>query len=640
MNIKDLQIAKAFKEATAFILRRGKTPSFSQINEYAKDKFEKSPAGMPSFKPMMTEKYECSNPNEYNYMLAKIKSDLDDLYDADNFFNNQLISAFNYYDTEKKRIDNMINNVQNRLDNLLDGINEPMSKDSIFDNFDDFSKTDFVGNEDRNITPTSAYVDLLNKVSSSDTDRTKQVSLKDCVTTISVVDTVKSNSMISDVKNCLGDTINQAWIHEVVSDSDAGITVKLIIELPEDTEINTVKYYLHSPREAAVKLYITDASQQVRPLKKISTRNNAEWNFGNIKVKSITFEIFKSEPDAIFGVDSMYYVGAKRIAMFNNTHYTKSVLVSKPYPIKHPFSMVYASMDQILPPQTIIKYFLCVDRGDNQISWMKINDNNYTELDLLYFMKTNISMEYTEGFGRDSSGGYILSTLKYNPVINTSKLYIGNNMWEVHSLELDGDELDLKELVSSEEISYKTMDSTTYPILENTAEMFTTHVNCSKASAVKIIARATSDIIKTYMYVNGIKIEQIDTYFMIRLGVGWNQVQVIYVNEGVESEIYLNAYFNDVADIVRAMKEPAQEVPLSDLFYGVHNKDYKEYSIVENNIIVNYDPIDAGMEASIEYRYTTTPETFEDASIRIMAVFESYSKDVAPKLNNYKIITM
>lgn len=639
MNLKEIQIKKATDRASMESLKKGKHPSLSIINEFLKRRFNITPMGLPTFKPLFGKKYEVSNPQQYNNMLDTIDNDLEDLYEADNSCNNELLSIFSYYDSEKKKIDSSINNVQNRLDNLLNGTKQDQNKDSIFDNFDDFSKIDFIGNSERGIPFTDSFIDLSSKAASNDTtSNNSKIPLKGSKNKVDINSEVLSTMLLSDIENCLNDSLNESWIQKVVCEKDSGVKLRLSIELENERDITTIKFQLQSPRKSMIRLSISNAEKETRTLKEITTLDTAEWNIKRSKVKVLVFDIVKFEPDAMNGVEFEYYVGAKSISVYNDTHVSKSVLVSKPHRINQPFNYCNIIPEQVLPPDTSIKYFIGIDYEDNFITWEKLTPFKKNNLKLLEEVKSNISQDYTTEYGTEYKDLFVFAKLDHIPVPNTSKLYVGKNMWERSSVDITNkDSFNLKDLISKGIVDYVKMNNTRFNQKKNSAAIYTTYVYCSEPTALNTLIDIEDENAELTVFVNSVKIESENSDKTIRLSKGWNKVQVLSIADSSDTVLTINAYFYDVCSEVRAVRDSIEEVSIYDLLYNIHGTSYKHFSIVDDKVLVNFDPKNIGLEGTIDYMFTNN--SFDNVNIRLMAILESFSKDVTPKLHNYKITT-
>lgn len=642
MNIKELQTKNEVDKSTIRHLKSGVVPSFTQVTTDVKKAFKHAVAGLPKFKPLFAKKYDCSSPGEYNFMLNMIYDDLVDLYDIDNHVNNEILSSFSYYDSEKSKIESLINEAQNKVDNMNTGIREGSSTGFFSDNFDDFTKIDFVGSADRGIPRTTSFVDLLTGSVSNDTltDDAK-IPLKNCEVKFDLSCAVIGNEVISDIEKCINDNLNEAWSQRVTTDNENGLVSRLTIELPNETDMTTVRFELLSSRKAYVKLTTFNQNKKKNTYKKVETSSAAEWNFKRNKVKVLVFEISKTEPDSFSGINYDYYIGAKNISAYNNFHLVDSTFVTKPMKIDRMLTEIALNVKQSTPPDTMIKYYIGIDNLDNQISWTKVNNKQVTDLGILSKAIVNIDKDYTEKYGeKRDDGGYILGRLKNIPAKSFTKLYIGNNMWERRIVDLiDGEEFNPKALFLQTDPDYIKMDTVDFKHDKDTANAYTTNIKCSSPKAIKAKILATSESSDIVVYVNGAKVEKGKENYIVRLSAGWNKIEVLYLSKE-ESTLSIDAYFGDVADVVRAKKDALTELPEYDLLYNIHRETYDFYSVNYGDVIVNFDPNDISLEATVEYQYPKNPEVFKNFHLRLMAILTADARDVTPKIENYRLTTL
>lgn len=626
MNIKELQTQKAEAEAILQSIKKGKQPLTSKVSEYVKSKFKFAPAGMPSFRPIIGRKYDTSNKGEYNRMLGQIHSDLTDLYDADNYINAELLSTCNYYEAEKTRLTGTLNNLQNEVDNVMTIIEQPRISSDISDSLDDFNRIDFVGNAGRNIPKTDSYIDLRSKCVTNNTEFVNKVSLKGAEISCNILTKNTGNEQLSDIAYCINDNSNETWIQKVTTDTNDKLIYSVGIKVKEEIEVNTVSYIASSPRKQSITLCLVDKDGNRFVHNTITTSEKADWNFKSKKIVAILFEVEKQECDATNGVAYDYYIGAKNISLYNNIYLEKSVFVSEGAPIDKPFSQVVFCAKESVPASTNISYYIGVDNGKNNVSWMQADNNVVTELNLL--PKKLISFE-------EPVATNIVCELNEIPVPKSSKLFVGVDMWQVREASIDSQ---VKNIFSNPIKTFEEMDSIRYEINAKTSAVYTAYADFDSPKVIS--ATFGGDELDHSIYINGAKITGRDSddgiLYSIRMAKGTNKIQILVTNKlSTKRSFKFDVYLQEFATMVRAIDE-SKEVDVYNINYATHEDAFEKYTIIGSNVVVNYDTTTYPIRYAMEYRYVDNPELFEDAKLRIMAVLVSRNPDVAPKIYAYQ----
>lgn len=629
MNIKELQLQKAENEAILQSIKKGRIPILSIINTYLKNKFKFSPAGTPSFKPIIGKKYDVSNSNEFNKMLSQIHSDLSDLFDADNYINNQILSTCNYYEAEKTRLGGLLNKLQNELDNIMTIIDQPQIASDISDTFGDFNKIDFTGNGSRNIAKTNAYVDLRFNCVNNGTVYENKINLKECDIQCTILTDHLNTKELSDIKQCINDNANETWVQSVATSSNDKLTYNVGIQLKEEVEINTVSYTISSPRKQKITLNLLDKDGNRYTYNTITTVEKAEWNFKNVAITTILFEIEKQECDATNGVEFDYYIGAKNIGIYNNTYKEKTTFVSKGEPINNPFSQIVFVASEDVPASTNITYYVGIDNGKDSISWLQVQNKTTTELNLLPRKRITIQPEQVIG--------KTIAKLNEKPIKKTTKVYVGADMWQVRTSALSAT-VSPKDIFNIPISAFEEMDYIKYKIKGSSASIYTTYADFDESCVVE--GNFIGNDIEHAVYVNGAKVigqqSSNSVKYKLRMAKGTNQIQVLVINRTtVEKTFKFDAYLQEYSSMVRAINE-AKEVDAYELQYALHRDTFEKFTVSDQDVIVNYDASKYPIRYIIDYRYNDKPSLFENANLRVMAVLYSKNQNVTPKVFSYQ----
>lgn len=641
MNIKELQLQKAKKEIIIKSLKSGKEPLVSQVNNFIKNKFKFSPAGLPCFKPLIGKKYDVSDKSEFNNMLNQIHSDLTDLYDADNFINNEILSTCNYYDSEKNRLGGMLNKLQNEIDSVMVTIKHPQAKGNIGETFNNFNNMEFDGDADRNIPYTTAYIDLRTKNASIDTSITKKIQLNNAEIKFNVLTPTSSNEELSSIKYCIGDNMNETWIQKITCDANNQLDYNVGLTLEEESEINTVVFTASSPRKQTITLIILDKEGNRRTFNPITTIEKAEWNFKNTPAASLIFGISKQEADGTDGIVYEYYIGAKNISIYNNSHKESGIIVSSGQEISKPFSKVLLSANETVPASTTINYYVGIDNGENEVAWMLVENNDVTELNLLPIERCNLRDDI-DTYSMKALNGSTIGSLEYMPVKNTVDLHVGVDMWSVQKLK-NFSASNIKNLFTEPITSFAPMNYIEYSLDPSTAYLYTAFSEFEEPVVLSGKFYKYGNVQHT-IYVNGSKINGIDggknVEYKLRMAKGQNKVQILVKNDNDSIDKFgFDAYFQDYSKITKAI-ESAKETDIYELSYALHTDTFDKFCVIGNEIIVNYNAKSYNLDYVAEYRYNSNPALFKNAKLRVMAVLATRSEQVTPRLSSYQVTTL
>lgn len=639
MNIKEFQLAKSISRAKKLLLKKGKAPTSSEVLSLSMKRFEKAGLGYPTFTPQYGERYEVSDKSIFNKMLTEIHDDISDLYDADSYLNNEVLSLFNYYDSEKKNTINSLNKLQRKLDGILYAMEDSSVKGSITDSFDDFLNVDFAGDSDKNIFETDAYINLLSKYASNDILSAYKINLSSAKVKLEIDSSFTKSQELSPISNCLNDNASETWIQKIVSDQANNLSSRLTIELDKQEVANSLRITLSSPKKLIVYAILHDEAGNTKELPKIESYDECEWSFRNTDIKKFVIVITKTEPDDTEATNYEYYIGAKNIALCKNIYTTQSIFVSKSYDIPSPFSQLYLNCDATIPQSTKLRYFIGIEKADRSVNWIATRNDQVNELNLLSTSVEVISYG-TLGYGSSYNKNlFILSELSHVPVNKSLSLDVGSSMWSVKEIPYTTD-TNLKDIYNQRTSRFINTDTIRFDIPKKTIQMISINAYCE--SSLEIASNIeTPTGVRKYVFVNGMTIQSTRALMSngrlnIRLSVGWNTINIITINENETDQRYIfDAYFKDKS-VITVGELNSKEIDMYDMINSTPANSFNSYAIVDNKIIVNYNPQDIGLLCKAKYCYDTS-NIFDDARLRFMCVMNSDTDELTPKLHSYQI---
>lgn len=639
MSIKDFQLAKSINKAKHLLLKKGKSPTSAQVTSLSNDTFNDAGLGYPFFSPQYGEKYSVSDKAVFNKMLTDIHSDLTDLYDADSYLNNEVLSLLSYYDTEKKNTISSLNKLQRKLDGILYAMEDTSVKGNIVDSFDDFSNIDFVGDKDKNIFETDAYINLLSKYASNDVLSSHKINLSSSKINFNVTSKFIKNQELSSLSNCVNDNVSETWIQKIISNEVNNLSSTLEIELDKQEVANSLKINLSSAKKLIVSATMQNEAGETKSLQQIESYDECEWCFRNTGIKKIVITITKTEPDNTDATNYEYYIGAKNISLCKNVYTTQSIFVSKPYNIPSPFSQVHLSCDDAVPQSTKIRYFVGIEKPNRSVNWVTVRNNMVNELNLLSTSVESISYG-TLGYGSlYNKNLFVLSELNHIPVERSLSLDVGNSMWSVKEMTYTSD-INLKDIYSQRTSKFINTDTIQFTIPKKTIQMLSINAYCDTSLDISS-NMLTPQGVRKYIYVNGMSVQSTRSLMAngtvnIGLSIGWNTISVIAINESdTEKQYVFDAYFKDKS-VITVGELNSEEIDMYDMANSTPANSFNKYAVVDNKIIVNYNPQDTNIACKVKYCYDTS-NIFDDAKLRFMSVMSSDTNELTPKLYSYQI---
>lgn len=669
MSIKDRQLKQATTSVMTKYLTKGQFPDAPNVQRDVQNLFKERPAGLPRyiFTPIGTD--ELSSSAAFNKMTANIHEDLTVAFDETWNNSERLVSTVQLYDTEKKGIKLLLKKLDKRVMELEEKLNSGPKRNVITDTFHDFNQIDFIGNSETGIPVSDAWVDLkqervtLNNIHI----RSKKYNLANAAYVVNVVPSQKDGVTLAEetifpLGYALNDMINETWQHVVKSSSVEKVSLSVKVDIGEKLEANQLSLEFQSPKTTRVRLLVSENDVDYKALETHSDYDSVEWMFSET-VQYLQFYFEKDEPDFTDGTTYEYHFGASNIALRKEVYLPTSTLVSKPYVITEPIEKITLRADDVVYPQTYIRYYLGVEAEDSYTEWQELRPDE-TILISQMNREQKLIDSTQEGYGEFYSTSYgvnyhKIADLSYQPTWKHSSIYKGEYMWQVEtrSINLEGSyspSLEDWKIIKGAVKTYLPIEDTigtrSFPLSPDTLQRFTTHVYCeSEEELYNIDLFAGSVDVK--VYVNNTLLKPIMVNLAghnahrlnYRFAAGWNKIEILTHTKG-EQTLKPNLYLRDISTKVYASREPLKEVGLYDLLNNTSKIDDSKYAIEGTSVIVNYDPKErdetgAGIRYDMDYAYLP-PGMVSAIKIRFMSVLTGSPQDdkVTPILNHYKLI--
>lgn len=631
MNLKDLQLLELKDKATNNFLSKGILPTSTNIQSYIDNEIRNKTLGSSFFSPHLINQEEVSNKELYNKDFESIYNDLYSLYYVDKYINNELLSMFQLFDNEKKKCLSLLTDMQIKLDDLvykLEDENVFFSYTFTFNNFEKFDFEEYFS---------TSYINLLSMYASNDIKISDTLDISKSKISLDVLSPNSSTLCLEDINGCINHSVTDIWLQQFISSSNGVFEITLTITLDEIKEANTLVLQLNSSRKIITYCDLILEDDSEFKLNEITSYHECDWNFGNKRIKEIRIHMKKLEADSNNGLDYIYYFGIKKIDLFLHIYELESKVITKVFKDFLAFSQIKLIEESSKPYGTSINHYLGFKyKDENNYSWIGIKPNEWIELNLLASYKeflTNSSNNY--GKERDD-GLFILSDMIYIPIESSVNMSIGVDSWAVREIDSNDSIKD----VYYKPISKFVKDNTIkYKVIKNTTTLYSIYVYCKDRSYnLTSVFSPDSDLI-SFVYVNSSPAELTDklNIYNIRLNLGWNKIEILSINKTENNLYYIfNCYLKEISDLIVATKE-TELIDYYDLLYNKPVPSYNCYSIRDNAIIVNYNPIDLDIINYLTYCFDKF-DLFSHSYVRLMSVFNSCDENLTPKLYNLKLL--
>lgn len=655
MSIRDRQIADAETAALQSELQAGRYPDLTTIQRMIAAVFANSPAGLPQFQLTALENNTVSDPDVVNTMLKQMMGDVTTGFKELTTLENTMMGMADYYETEKNKVNKGISKLARRIESIEEKMKHRTQSNVITKHFHDFIDLEMTGDESRNLPATTALVDLKRGVVTL--DKVRQGSARYDITGAGIDATVSgtpvSTATSGEITNILKDAVNAAWRYTVTTNTVDPVTVTVKLSLETAVSATTIGFLAESPAATRVTLYVSEddityVKQGTKTLTGMGT-----WSIPITTIQYLKFELVKDEPDGTAGTTSTFEFGASRIIVQREAYQSEGKLVSAAIPVG---TMV---VDQVTVtpvedrlPGTNIRYYIAIDDGGH-LEWIEADSAGLVPFGAYQNFSATISST-TKGYGdavdepQFGHQNYALAELDVTPAVGATKLYIGEQMWQVDhydgaapatpltttgpsdwaSATYDTSYVDLKRTFSGNQITLRP-GYTKMTIECQIASDLMPFVQRLQVNQEAIVAVYLNNTL-----LGGVK--QDDGWdYTYKLVAGVNKLE-IYFYTAVDGYAAPNLDLMLRASWARASSKALTEVSLTNLYNNTSVKDRSRFAWKGNVLVTNYAP--AGVRYWLETKYTTKEP--EATNIRFMAILtrSSSAGDSSAALHQYQLV--
>lgn len=692
MLIRNFQIARKTEQIIKKYLFQGTYPKLKNITNELSDWLREHNAGSPTLKVKKVFKKDITNSNDLNEQIESIDEDLKDSYNAAIIQHNQVTKNFTQGEIIRERFRHDIDEMNNRIDNLLSLSTYADSK---------YIHQDIISFENANnidVKLSDADIDLMNRqvTLKERTLQSKKIRVAAEQVTLSVDSAYTSIENLEPISNAFDDSINSAWWAKVVTrehNTNNQMTLATVINLQQETEINTIDFIPHHTKEMFVTVEYSLDNVSFMPINSLSNNKvngPIKWNFKTIKAKYLKIKVKKNGYDDITGQGNIYYFGAKNIGLYKKSYEEESYLYSKELQLPANSKQLSIVADKIEKSNTEIEYEICLNPNtlkDNQ-KWQKISDGNNKNSSIAKAIKINdIDTISVSGRKVIPTGERINGVASYKILKNdgssiftpenkgvstfsdflNAKLYRGIHQWRKEKIyvEFNGDtpinaEWDRLYREKGNLISTEYFMKTNALPLDKGKENFYRFTICVYSTinrqmplAIDLVGMSNNELKKRLgsysVYCNQKRMVSVNDEVTLNLVDGWNEIQilahigdVVQRNDFKEDEVppyFLIGKTNFVEEsIVRADLFAMELTTKESLFYNVSPLNHDYFAIDQQQVLLNYEA--AGTVFELIYDNKDLSKKSIPYKIRAKLKRDADDESATPIIKNIKVRTI
>lgn len=384
MGIRKIQVTRKIEEVIKSYLFRGRYPTFQTITHHFGQWLREHNPGAPVFNPLKVFRKEKSDADKYNKHVEDISQDITDAYDATIDQTTQIMSDFNFIETERGKLLHELGAISKSIDELL-----LISNNADYRYFDGHVIA-FENSGDIDKQASTVFVDVRNKevTLAENMGQSNKVRVDPSKTQFQTLQPATKHVALESVKNAFDDNINTAWWHVVKTKelgADNAMRAEFIIMFDGTEEINFIEYIPHHGKPVNTKIEYTQDGSVFTPIQQQAETDKITgvkiWNFQKISARGIKFVFDKPDYDERNNDYYNYYFGAKSINIFKKSYLSQGVMYTNPIEFNDNIQVLSMSTQHDIPFNTELKYEVAtyeVDKQLEELIWHPISSFNDT----------------------------------------------------------------------------------------------------------------------------------------------------------------------------------------------------------------------------------------------------------------------
>lgn len=400
MNTSDIYSQIIIENIIKKYLEEGIAPSIEQIeedfNEYIKDQDLNS--SNFTFEEWKVERKEIASASKFNKMTDEMKQDISVLYKSLISNGERSSKIFEKWQNKANMLENRIRKLEARIGRML--ISETDTSGYFQLVGDKFTNVDLIDLDRSSGLLINLKENIVGINSSGSTTPTRiflnNLSTKNAKFNLITKSNIIGESLVDNTQYhyaFLDSTLY--WKTHITSKIRQPIIAELVVSFPEEIEVNTIKFDLHSSQLNSVTRITPLLSKDGISFSRINSSNTIGegidriyFQFESTTVKFIKFIMEKSSPDFIDNEEFIYEFGAKEISLYQNTFNinSESVLIGKPLSVSiennlYKFNKILVETCEGVPEGTSLNYFVSVAKDLNGVPNWVIDDGYSTSIE-------------------------------------------------------------------------------------------------------------------------------------------------------------------------------------------------------------------------------------------------------------------
>lgn len=417
MGIRKIQVTRTIENVIKRYLFDGRYPTLQTITHHFSQWLRENTPGAPGFNPIKVLRKQKSSSEDYNKNVDMIYQDISDAYTATIEQGKQIMSDFNYVETERGKMEHELAQLANQIDELM-----MMANNTDYRYFDG-QVISFENMSQVNQSKSSVLINVQNKelTLKENAINSNRIIINPANAKFNVLKPYDATKVLELLDYAFDDTINTAWWQVVKTKQlDTQMTAELVIIFDQEESINMIEYLPHNGSAVDVKIeYTLDGTgftsiNQQGEVDRITGIKS--WVFQEEKVKGIKFVFTKTEHDDQSSGFYQYYFGAKNIAIYKKNYLSKGIMYSNPIEFNENVQTISMYAEHEVPFNTDIRYEIALYEDDDkpleELIWHPISSSDETKPRYAKFVDLNMKETRVVESQRAEATGEIINGMK------------------------------------------------------------------------------------------------------------------------------------------------------------------------------------------------------------------------------------
>ena len=679
INIRQKRFSVMVNKILQEELQKGNLPTSTEFGTRLGKLLREQDLGAPEYTFRRVRNGDLAESDFYNEAVSKIQKDLMILYENTIAVQNELKGKFNWFETEKSRLEYEARKLESELKEKILLYGKTGYLASVFDTFDDLNK---IESEDNVAIDVKSHQVTLKQQENTSFLITPQCAIRFAMPE-AAISNYKKIHVSGDITKVLNqnqnETFQEVWLSKMEGPADGYVEIKFA----QKQQMNRIDIGLHTLKKEALYIEFTADGMNYFHLPYYPNGkeviDTTSFHFPTTEILEMRIWIRKSESDKESihpaGYSYQYLFGVKSIQFYQLSYPSEGeIITTKLTPnTDENFSIGKVSLvtEEELPDGTDIEYFIRVD--DQEDSWRQIspvNRDNAVAANVIDFKYITHASPTSLGIPENTGGEeaevielqangisfYSLGSIKKRKIIpRTERLYMGKDSWNVQRVEADLGEAHIPTMEDWRQPSNE-IKRTIIPITDGNRGSLLQGEKFSKRTQLyysmglyyegqeQVLSTIPSSTEPIAIFLNGEKIFEgipsSQTNVNYRFVQGWNDLTVLVYVRSINRTVSVDLSFDPISVSTHcySSSQSMEKVSVFDLRYNVKNNDWSKYALYEKDgkvyIVVNH-PL-PGITYDFYYDYVDEME-HREIQLKICLKQFSVGKYTTPVLNRYTL---